>query len=399
MSVMKKTLRMFVAAALAVTSQFALTQATYAQAEGGYHPFSEPMEFDPDWQFFAPIQSQDMQDLTARQRANTGFYATYDRMYFGATRPKSENANNAIDFGWGNRFDFGLMKSNESGWSFSAQYVGGPNKSNVLEQQRLNQFVGQALGGNGPAGGPSQATTGTLPFLPRFNRNDIDGERLFLLQDSVNVASFGSFEANKTWRLEPYRYGGILEPLVGLRTIAFTDYAQNDTYTSGGIIIPPATTATFAQETLREDRVVTANNMLLGQLGFRYTKFVNRWTLSNDTKFFGGAVFQNQQTSIINTIAVYPNPVTIGTAPLSDNDHTGSTFSGRKNEESTWGFDTRVEASYKATKHLDVRGGFTMIYLDRGVWRGATSTSQGSQFQQNQGVVMPAFTFGLALNR
>ena len=395
MTVLQRTIRMFVLAALAISSQVGYSQ-------DGYHPFSEPMEFDPDWQFFAPVQTQDFEDLTTRQRANNGFYLTYDRLRFGMSRSLTESASSAIDFTWGNRFDFGWMKSNESGWMFSTTHVGGPNSSNILEQQRLNQFVNDDDGGNGVGGAtqPSQGIVGTQPFLPYYFRNDIDGERLYQLFDSVNIANFTSFEANKVWRMEPYRYGGILEPMIGLRYANFADTAHNDTYNTFSIFdgaIPPAVVANG--ETLLQDNVQTDNHMVLGQIGFRYTKFINRWTLSNDMKFFGGQVYQNQQTSRIVSTAIYDEPITIGDPPLSDNDHTGSTFTGRKNEESTWGFDLRVEGAYKATKYLDLRGGFGMIYFGNGIWRGSTITSQGPQFLQNQSVIMPAFTFGIALNR
>jgi len=395
MTVLQRTIRMFVLAALAMSSQVGYSQ-------DGYHPFSEPMEFDPDWQFFAPVQTQDFEDLTTRQRANNGFYLTYDRMHVGMSRSLTESASSAIDFTWGNRFDFGWMKSDESGWNFSTTYVGGPNSSNVLEQQRLNQFVNNADGGNGVGGAnsPSQAIVGTLPFLPYYFRNDIQGERLYQLFDSVNIASFTSFESNKVWRMEPYRYGGILEPMIGLRYANLSDTAHNDTYNTFAILdgaIPPAVIANG--ETLLQDNVQTDNHMLLGQLGFRYTKFINRWTLSNDMKFFGGQVYQNQQTSRIVSTATYEDAITVGDPPLTDNDHRGSTFSGRKNEESTWGFDLRVEGAYKATKYLDLRGGFGLLYFGNGIWRGSTITSQGPQFLQNQSVIMPAFTFGVALNR
>ena len=384
MTVLQRTIRMFVLAALAISSQVGYSQ-------DGYHPFSEPMEFDPDWQFFAPVQTQDFEDLTTRQRANNGFYLTYDRLRFGMSRSLTESASSAIDFTWGNRFDFGWMKSDESGWMFSTTHVGGPNSSNILEQQRLNQFVNDDDGGNGD---------GELPFLPYYFGNDIQGERLYQLFDSVNIASFTSFEANKVWRMEPYRYGGILEPMIGLRYANLADTAHNDTYNVFDIFddaLPPAIIGTG--ETLLQDNVQTDNHMLLGQIGFRYTKFINRWTLSNDMKFFGGQVYQNQQTSRIVSTATYDDAITAGDPPLTDNDHRGSSFSGRKNEESTWGFDLRVEGAYKATKYLDLRGGFGMIYFGNGIWRGSTITSQGPQFLQNQSVVMPAFTFGIALNR
>ena len=388
MSVLQRTIRMFVLAAIALSSQVGYSQ-------DGYHPFSEPMEFDPDWQFFAPIQTQDMQDLSARQRANNGFYVTYDRMFAGMNRPATESASNAIDYGWGNRYDFGWMKSNESGWAFSAAYIGGPNKSNVVEQQRLNGFVTAANGGNGPPTGG-----GTGATIPVAFRNNLDGERLYELFDSVNIATYTNFEANKVWRMEPYRYGGILEPMLGLRYSKIGDTAHNDDYGIGGIFntaVPPVQTGTF--ERLIQDNVQTDNHMLLGQIGFRYTKFINRFTLSNDMKFFGGQVYQNQQTSRIVNTATYGTTITQGSVALTDGDSTGSFFSGRKNEESTWGFDLRVEGAYKATKYLDARAGFGLLYFGNGIWRGATVSSQGPQSLQNQSTIIPAFTFGVALNR
>jgi len=402
MSVLQRTIRMFVLAALAVSSQIGV-------ADDGYHPFSEPMEFDPDWQFFAPVQLQDMQDLTARQRANNGFYVTYDRLSIGVNRSTTEAASFAIDYTWGNRYDFGWMNSKESGWNFSAMDVGGPNVYETVRQQRLNQYVTTAAGGNGPTGGTNgQGPPGTGligpstggPFITMPRENDKDGERVYDLQNSLNAGSFASFEANKTWRMEPYRYGGILEPMLGLRYAFFGDGAHNDTYLTGFVVdtaVPPAITGAF--ETIIRDHVQTNNYMLLGQVGYRYTKFINRWTLSNDMKFFGGHVYQNQETSRRVTTSTYANPAAIGVPSLTDGDQTGTTFSGRRDEGSTIGFDLRVEGAFKATKYLDLRGGFAMLYFGRGIWRGSTSTEGGDQNMNNQTLVMPAFTFGVALNR
>ena len=377
MSVLQRSIRMFVLAALAVAGQAGFSQE-------GYHPFSEPMSFDPDWQFFAPVQLQDLQDLTARQRANTGFYVAYDRMQIGLNRSDTEQASNKIDFTWGNRFDFGWMNSKESGWMFSALNVSGPNVYNQFVQQRRNQFI-------------LPATNATL--LPPY-QNDDALLRKFIIQDSVNVGSFSSFEANKVWRMEPYRYGGILEPMVGLRYAFFGDGAANDVYRTGALLnvaVPPAIVGSF--EDIFRDRVQTDNNMILGQVGFRYTKFMNRWTLSNDFKFFGGHVYHSQSTSRVTTETTYANPVPIGVTSLTENNVTTSFYSGRRGEASTIGFDLRVEGSYKATKYLDLRGGFAMLYFARGIWRGSTVTEGGNQFSDNQNLVMPAFTFGIALNR
>ena len=368
---------MFVLAAMAVAGQVGMSQE-------GYHPFSEPMAFDPDWQFFAPVQMQDLQDLTARQRANNGFYVAYDRMQIGLNRSDTEAASNKIDFTWGNRFDFGWMNSKESGWMFSTSNVSGPNVYNQYEQIRLNQFILPA----------------TNPGLQPDFQNDIGNRRAFLVQDSVNVGSFSTFEANKVWRMEPYRYGGILEPMVGLRYAFFGDGAANDVYSTGPInntAVPPTATATF--EHILRDRVDTDNHMVLGQAGFRYTKFINRWTLSNDMKFFGGHVYQNQSTSRNTTETTYAVTPAVGVTSLTEGNVVNSFYSGRKSEKSTIGFDLRVEGSYKATKYLDLRGGFAMMYFARGIWRGSTVTEGGNQNSNNQNLIMPAFTFGIALNR
>ena len=390
MSVLQRTIRMFVLAALAVAGQAGLAQE-------GYHPFSEPMAFDPDWQFFAPVQMQDLQDLTARQRANTGYYLTYDRLNIGVTRSESETSSNKIDFTWGNRFDFGWMNSKESGWMFSAINVSGPNVYNQYEQQRLNQFI----------------TAATNPTIqPISFQNDVAEERKYIIQDSVNVGSFASFEANKVWRMEPYRYGGILEPMVGLRYAFFGDSASNDLYTTsiiGVAPLPPLVAAGASEELLRVRRQ-TDNNMLLGQFGFRYTKFINRWTLSNDVKFFGGHVYQSQSTSKTTNTASYAAAPAVGVVALTDNQQT-AVYGGSRSENSTLGFDIRVEGAYKATKYLDLRGGFAMMYFGRGIWRDSTDLavqntltnvappSSPSFSLTNQSLIMPAFTFGIALNR
>ncbi|MEI6527686.1 MAG: hypothetical protein WCP62_16775, partial [Planctomycetota bacterium] len=76
MSILQRTLRTFVLTAAAMAGQLGF-------ADSGYHPFSEPVDFDPDWQLFAPMQLQDIEDLSPRQRAPHGLFLTYDRIYTG----------------------------------------------------------------------------------------------------------------------------------------------------------------------------------------------------------------------------------------------------------------------------------------------------------------------------
>ncbi|MEI8213247.1 MAG: hypothetical protein WCI02_13945 [Planctomycetota bacterium] len=382
MSILQRTLRAFVLASAVMAGQLGF-------ADSGYHPFSEPMDFDPDWQLFAPVQLQDLEDLTARQRAPTGFYLTYDRVYTGVSRPQNSGSSYIIDGTWGNRWDFGWMNRQESGWSFSYQVVTGPNVYNGYQQLRLNGITFDDL--NDPAN----------PYYPLvFGNNPFTLQRTYQVQESVNVGNFDSFEANKTWRLAPYRYGGILEPYMGLRYAQFTDTARSDTYGLFDVIDPAdGVTITGNGELYLNDLVFTRNDMLLGQLGFRYFKHWRRFTLSTDFKAFAGHNFQTQETTRLVTRTTYAVPPVIGDPPTFDGDHTGTTFTSRKNNETPVGFDLRAESAFRATQYLDLRVGFQLVYFGQGLWRGATLSSGGNQFDQNQQLVMPGMTFGFAINR
>ena len=383
MSILQRTLRTFVLAAAAMAGQLGF-------ADSGYHPFSEPVDFDPDWQLFAPMQLQDVEDLTARQRAPHGLYLTYDRVYTGMSRPENRGDTYVMDSTWGNRWDFGWMNRRESGWSFSYQNVNGPNVYNGYEQLRLNGFT------------DSEVEDDADPpfFRPTvFDNDPYTLERTYNVLQSVNVGNYTSFEANKTWRLEPYRYGGMLEPLIGLRYVKFVDTARNDDYRTflATDILDP-TTIVGEAEVYTNDLVWSRNDMILGQLGFRYFRKIRRWNLSSDFKVFAGHTFQSQEITRLVTRTLYEEDPAIGDEPLFDGDHTGTSFASRKNNETPVGFDLRTEGSFNATKHIDLRVGFQLVYFGQGVWRGAT-LGQGNNSDTNQHLVMPGLTFGFAINR
>jgi len=364
-------------------------------ADSGYHPFSEPVDFDPDWQLFAPMQLQDVEDLSPRQRAPYGLYLTYDRIYTGMTRPEVNGQSYLMDSTWGNRWDFGWMNRNESGWAFSYQVVTGPNVYHGYEQSRLNFFTDTTQNNNNNNNNNQPSF-----FRPTaFDNDPYTQERTFDVVQSINVGNYSSFEANKTWRMEPYRYGGMLEPLIGLRYVKFVDTARSDDYRTFLAEDPFDPTTILGQgEVYTNDLIQSRNDMILGQLGFRYFRNIRRWTLSSDFKVFAGHTFQTQEITRYVTTAVYDQGVAPGDEPISDGDHIGTSFFSRRNNETPVGFDLRTEAAFSATKHIDLRVGFQMIYFGRGIWRGAT-LNQGNNFDTNQQLVMPGVTFGFAVNR
>jgi hypothetical protein len=187
--------------------------------------------------------------------------------------------------------------------------------------------------------------------------------------------------------MEPYRYGGMLEPLIGLRYVKFVDTARSDDYRTF-LAEDPLDPGTIIgeSEVYTNDLTQSRNDMILGQLGFRYFRNIRRWTLSTDFKVFAGHTFQTQEITRYVTTTLYDEDVAVGDEPIFDGDHTGTSFFSRKNNETPVGFD------------LDLRVGFQMIYFGQGIWRGA-AINQGNNHDTSQQLVMPGVTFGFAINR
>ena len=182
-------------------------------------PIADPMEFEPDFRWFEPIYDMDLADLKPKKRANTGWFATYDRLMLYASRPEllspnlSDQSGDAnLDRGYGHRYEIGYMLEDDSGWMFS-WVNNGVNEFFSVRHEAANRTNDDELGGT--------ATNPAPPFgfeaIPGISNNLGFNYRLFDEMDSQNVLSFDSYELSKTWRMEPYHYGGILEPMAGFR--------------------------------------------------------------------------------------------------------------------------------------------------------------------------------------
>ncbi|MDZ4852598.1 MAG: hypothetical protein SGI77_25190 [Pirellulaceae bacterium] len=345
-------------------------------ADAPFHPFAESLDVDPDYQMFASVDMQELEELSARKRANKGWFVSYDKLHFGMDRPDTGGQSSKIDMTSGNRWDFGFMSQKNRGWLFSFMNVGGPNVYNDVRHPRtLQPDIDEEL---------FPALRPRYPYDPNF------GDGTILERQSVNVATFSSFEANKTWRLEPYRYGGILEPLIGFRYMQFNDYAVNDRFFTISAIPAGSTTAitldAFNRQTTRTD-----NRMITGQLGYRYSSTISRMTFSQESRFFAGQNFQTQgyetRTFAYQSANAQPDFLTPTSA-----------FAGRDNSETVVGFDARMEAAMQMTKAFGVRAGVQVLYIGRGIWRGA-NPGLGDQNVVSQDMISPAFTFGAAFNR
>lgn len=379
MSLLNLAWRVVAAVTFMVTTPMAMGQV--------YHPFAEPLDIDPDWQFFAPVDVDAMTELSPRKRANRGWYATYDRTNLWVSRPNVESSANTGDFGWGNRYDVGFMSERDSGWLFSFRNMGGPNVYDRVLVERVNR--------------QNTADTDPLtPILPDGDRNDPQlGYRAYVLGDSLNVAGLTNFEINKTWRFRPYRYGGVLEPMMGMKYATFKDTALNESYFRSQALIgtPGTINAATVVETLVSDTTRTENQMVGGQLGARYFTNYNRWTLSGEFRGFGMANFQSREYQRRQFITEYGGLGTGGAVVITDT-FTGTNTIHQTNSEFVVGFEARAEAAYQVTKFFNVRAGIDVLNFASGIWRGA-NPGFGNTNLSDQDVQMAGFTFGITVNR
>jgi hypothetical protein len=199
--------------------------------------------------------------------------------------------------------------------------------------------------------------------------------------------------------MEPYHYGGILEPMVGFRWMRVKDFNIRDTYNSSldiDLVPFPFDDA----EQLITDQAITENELLTAQLGFHYTKFRDRFTFSSDFRVFVGQNLQCTKANRITEITFYDgtglnaqvdNIIRRETAPIIE-----------RNNEFVVGFDVRGELSYQLTKAIAVRGGIQVIDIGRGLWRGGSTNLNNTALiggSNDQNLVMVGATLGLTLNR
>jgi len=383
---------MALAAGLAMASGPGVAVAEFTD----HLPSKDPAILDADYQWFEPLYDADILDMKPKKRAHTGWFGSVDRLQLWTTRPDNADGDWVMDRGTGYRLDLGYMLDNDHGYSvtYTDFRVG---SYDAYDRERLNRLV--PLDDEGV---PEDIFLGPpfgLPSIQEDGNNFGYNYRFVPMRDSENVADFRSFEANKTWRLEPYHYGGILEPLIGVRYMRFADVYQRMEYTPGLFLPPvfdPIDPDLLAGEQVITERSVTNNDMIGGQIGFRYFKHINRWRYSGEFRIFNAASFQSNKLQSFSETTLYDDTEVEPGSEIRHFIRDQSRPLYGKNTEFAWGYDIRSELSYTLTRMIEVRGGFQLIDIASGVWRGRLIDPTSNQDQR---ALMAGFTFGVALNR
>jgi hypothetical protein len=363
-----------------------------AQAGGGHElPPHDPLMLDADYQWFEPITAADLADLKPKKRANTGWYAGVDRLNLWLTRPENEQSDWLLDRGTGYRLDIGYMLDNDHGWAMS--YLDySVDATEGYDRERLNRYNLGALEGDADVVGPPFGEVVPVSDDNNFGFND----RFVPIRNSENIADFRSLELNKTWRLEPYHYGGMLEPMVGMRYMRFIDTYQRMNYTSG--LFPNPTTGIvdlLGGELVTTEQSQATNDLVGGQIGFRYFKFVERFRYSAELRMFALGSYQSNRQQTSEQLTLY----TGDTVDPDDEVQHYIVENNRplygKNNDFAWGFDIRSEMSYTLSRMIELRSGFQIIDIEQGIWRGRLVDNTSP----NQRALMAGLTFGVTLNR
>lgn len=381
MSLLKLTWRFLGAVAI-------IALAPVAQAQD-FLP-ADPMEFDPDWQWFAPIDVDELAENSLRKRGNFGWFAGHDRTKTWVTRPDlGPNTKFTGDIATGHRTEIGFVRENGSGWLGNYTSMNGLSTYHGTVVERINRYE-EDDDPNDPD---------LDPLFPVVDRNDPRYQaRVYRVDDSLNVGSLHSFDFCRTWRRSPYRYGGILEPLIGFKYTRFTDFTQDQNYSRSidQIIEPGGTTTETQLESLLSYETTNVNHLLGGQIGARYFANYRRWRLGAEFRTFLAANFQTT-TQVENSYRTeYDGGPSTGVDVVYNDNQSILTY--RTNQKTSWGFEVKTDAAYQLTKYIAIRSGFSVFDLARGIRRGGINVARLSS-ARDQNVFMAGISLGLEINR
>jgi hypothetical protein len=348
-------------------------------------------------------------------KASEGFFFSYEGLYWAVSAPKVVPVGNQTiptrDAYWGPFNNDLVVQTNSLNTSFlSAKFEPGQRweigrmddhsgwmigVSQMQDQDELFSFQNVQMVVNDPpfGPGPEQLLNGNVLVPPAILNRPLP-----LVWDTLagqNSTRLWNVELMYIYRTSQFHDGGYCEFFIGPRYFEFDD-SFNVNATGG--ILGDAMWDTNAQ-----------NHVIAGQVGARWFRSVGRWMINAEGRFWAGLDCQNLTTG--GVLATNANPGTTATgeatllAPIA---FQHSVFDREFNP----GVELRLNASYKLTRFISIKAGWTGMWMDRcarasglldySVQRSAEGLPAGFDIlpgTNRQTVWINGFTFGLEVNR
>lgn len=422
-----------------------LTHGGNNQAQKGFEGAGETEVYNPfvaqpqdnsarywDDQFFAPVE---LGGVSKAPTANTGWWFQYDRVFMMFSRPAaSRNERSSptsqepllngifdtdgdgdgdvllafepplrgnfsqpgeFDDSWGNRWDFGYMSDEDSGWFGSVYRIEGPAIIDAQKDERLT-VVDFAVGDTIVIVDDAGNTIVTVEFPDRGDEDAITNLTQTLNvpgQQRSIISSFWSVELNKNYRAR-LDNGTFFEPYFGARYVFMRDYYKDlrdyrDTssqFIQGpdgyGYILAQVFDAYYSTYT-----EYAKNHMIGPQLGFRWFGTTGRFDLAMD---FKAVAAYNRQLMGYRYDPGLSTPLML--SPVEERN--------LANDEFVPYGQLRLQTAFNLTKYIQLQAGYDLMYFGRGMVRVDTEPQEFDPFPiRDQDMIMSGFTFGFAVNR
>ncbi|MEC9092917.1 MAG: hypothetical protein VX438_09450 [Planctomycetota bacterium] len=282
----------------------------------------DPGNLDYDMQPFAPL---DISGFEGPTPVRGGFFAAYGRTFLSVSRPNPfgtvnrEAFPNGADFQSGNKFNFGNMSEDGSGWDVT---------------------YGKTSGLFFSRGGSAQIA------LPMMTETQLHG-----------------FALNRSFR-QALSKGGFIEPYFGLRYTYFSDKTIQDAETSflddGGTPDPDDDEILAGIDRFQQQ---ARNSIVGGGVGFRLYQARGRWQWKTDVGLSGG---YNSQT-YNESDELHVSATDDAAASLF-----GIVERNRSDSFFTPQLDVGAELIYGITRDISLRAGAQMTYFWGGLNRANT---------------------------
>ena len=392
--------------------------------------FIDPLEFNPDFQFFKPFDAHEY-SYGKQPRVRTGWHAAVDRVYLAVTRPATGGTHAIMpvvtevrfvpppatpiieevpiediytsegfgmlgdtrDFTYANQIDIGHMNEAGHGWFVSFIDTGSPNafadfhpQAPIYYEEDDDDDAPEALDDEEQ---PPQYTDASGMVV---------GE-IYPMKVSLNDCDYWGVEVNRSFRLAPINDYLILEPFLGLKYANFKDYATAELFDRSVYLVPDASQAGEGDSMLEitEDRYAFYHSMVINemfgpQLGFRAHYRNRRWVISTEARAFvmhNWQFFTRHGRLDLMVIDEEEEGQDEGDIEITER---GSSHDEFDLNELVTGGELRVQVAYEITRDFSIRAGIDVKQFGRGIARGFDE-------ENNEHVFMIGATIGVTLNR